>query len=96
MPISPEEVDKTKVIPPFVFDAVDEIIIKHYANGVARFTVSEVRDELRARANTRGMDFQSWWLDFEDAYRAVGWIVAFDKSGYNEPGPDFYEFRKPQ
>lgn len=36
--------------------------------------------------------FAARWMDFEDAYRAAGWLVNFDKPGYNESYDAFYEF----
>jgi hypothetical protein len=32
----------------------------------------------------RGEIFHRGWLDVEDAYRAEGWTVVYDKPGYNE------------
>ena len=33
-------------------------------------------------------------LDVEDAYRKLGWKVAYDKPGYNEAYEGTYQFKK--
>lgn len=44
----------------------------------------EIVQKLVARGLKRSDIFENHWLDFEDAYRASGWGVEYDKPGFNE------------
>ena len=36
------------------------------------------------------------WLNVEDIYRAAGWLVEYDKPGYNEDYEASFTFKKPE
>lgn len=95
-PITPEEAIEAKPfeIPPEVFNAFNHLIVKNLRNGEARFTVDEAAKAVRDAGINVAEAFREKWFDVEDSYRSAGWNVRFDKSGYNEPGPDYYIFRK--
>lgn len=38
--------------------------------------------------------FANQWLDVEEAYRGAGWLVHYDKPGYNEDYDPTWEFKK--
>jgi hypothetical protein len=87
-PISPDEVVETKVatIPPEVFDVWNALIAKKWASG-GRATImqSEIVKELcEVLKVERNKIFEMHWLDVEDAYRAQGWNVEYDRPGYCE------------
>ena len=93
-PIKPSEIgDATKaVIPPFVFDAFNALIALHWNCGCAEFKLSEARKEVKDRSPEKSDDFPSGWLNVEEAYRADGWKVTFDRPGYNESYPATFTF----
>lgn len=95
--IRPEEVEaiKAKSIPQSVFDAFNEIIVKHWDGRASIFTTEEVVQHITKKARiTSDRLYANHWLDVEQAYREVGWVVEFDKPGFNENGASTYEFRK--
>jgi hypothetical protein len=38
--------------------------------------------------------FDKHYLDVEDIYRGVGWIVEYDRPGYSEGYEPYFTFRK--
>lgn len=93
-PIRPEEVPeaKAKIIPPFVFDAVNELLVKREGK-VIRLRISEVSDAVK-KAMPEGERYQSWWLDFESCYADAGWRCVYDGPAYCESYEGFYTFEK--
>ncbi len=94
VPISPSEIaaKKVDVIPSFVFDVVNQLLIEK-ANGTERITL--VQKDITARiekAMPPGAVFNIGWLNFEDAYRQIGWTVKYDKPAYCERYDAFFEF----
>ena len=77
VPITPNEVDEIvasrKQIPTFVFDAFNELIILNMQNGTARFSKEDVFKKLGNNSN------EIEGGNVEDAYRAKGWFVNYDK-----------------
>ena len=43
---------------------------------------------------TRQTVFDNGWLDVEEAHRAAGWRVEYDKPAYNESYDAFFVFSK--
>lgn len=97
-PISPDEVgqQKTTQIPGEVFAAFNEVIAKHWSEGVSEFTQDEVLANIVARmpSTQRHEVLTNRWLDVEDSYRAAGWIVDYEKPGYNESGSARFTFKR--
>lgn len=91
-PIKPSQVDKTKFIPEFVFDAFNELIVKHYIQGVARINLQEVKRLIKSKIEN-GREIESWWLNVEDAYEESGWEVLFHKPSYDESGDAYFCFK---
>lgn len=98
-PITPQEAlaNVEKAFPAFVFEAVNNCINRHFF-GKESFTIKqdEIVDEilkLAPEGTTRQEIFDRHWLDFENAYRKVGWAVHYDKPGYNESYDAFFEFK---
>jgi hypothetical protein len=85
-PITPDEAARGKVgnIPSAVFDAFNEAIAAHYDGKRAVVLQCDVVQRIVDKGFPRHEIFGHHWLDIEDAYRAAGWDVAFDKPGYNE------------
>jgi hypothetical protein len=65
-PISPSEIDKTKVIPEQVIEAFNELIQKNYQNGSSTIKLKEARDRVREKMNITEANLDSRWLDVED------------------------------
>ena len=105
-PLKPDEVidNKTAQIPDFVFDAFNKMIAKHWNGYTSTFTQNDVIDEIISNrpnldtevevAQYRRTIFDSRWLDVEDSYRAVGWMVIYDKPAYNETNEALFTFSK--
>ncbi len=95
-PIRPSEVSgkKGKVIPDAVFEAFNELIVKHYCKGVAAFGQQELMQTLAGKGIASREAFANHWLDVEDVYQAAGWKVKYEKPDYNEPGDRIFTFKK--
>lgn len=97
-PIKPEEV--THNIPDFVIEAVNKLIREKWNGKEAIIKQDEIMelissDDIDNDKPSRYMIYANHWLDFENLYRKAGWIVMFDKPGYNENYPPYFKFKKP-
>jgi len=90
-PITPAEARSRKAasIPPEVFEAFNKRIVENLMpHGEAVFTQDSVLDIVLKdvpemdRSNRRHELFELGYLDVEDVYRAAGWKVDYDKTGY--------------
>lgn len=103
-PIKPEDVgtEKLNAIPPEVFEVFNEIIVKNFYNGESTVTqhiaVQKIVELYNERNPYNTIDsvhiHENGWLNIEEAYIAQGWKVHYDKPGYNENYPAYFEFRK--
>lgn len=99
-PMNPSEVvlAKTNSIPGEVFEAFNELIAAHWDGMESRVTQSEalklVVKKFKSANVTSTVMFDNGWLDVEESYRSQGWIVEYDKPGYNESYEAFFIFRK--
>lgn len=104
-PVTPDEAFKGKVtvIPPEVFDAFNELITQRAGDSTTIVKQNEVSALIAEKiARRTGESFvnvmyqinDNRWLDIEPAYRDAGWVVNYDKPGYNESYEAFWEFRK--
>jgi hypothetical protein len=94
-PISPSEVPglKATIIPEGVFEAFNELIARSMSNGHATVWQSEAVALICERMGvTEGQILSEHWLDVEDAYRAQGWLVNYDKPGFNESYAPSFKF----
>src|SRR5882724_6494617 len=91
-PLSPDDViiQKQSIIPDVVIDCFNELIAQHYGGGSSTFKQTEVADLICQRMRQGNHDFSDriiydkHWLDVESIYREKGWIVEYDKPGFNE------------
>jgi hypothetical protein len=93
-PIRPEDVPQLKklVMPPAVIETFNSIIAKHYLNGKSNFTKDEVVKALEEKGMSRHDIYDNKWLDIEDLYRAEGWHVRYQSSGYSGDTKAMYYF----
>ncbi len=91
-PIKPSAVVAAKQasIPNQVFKAFNKLIVEYWDGSSALIKQSEViklilrEFEDDESVTTRRTIFDNHWLDVEEIYRAEGWLVVYDKPGYNE------------
>lgn len=94
-PITPDEVVAVKkvMLPKKVFDAFNALIARNFYGNSAVVRQDEVVALLVANGLSRGDIFAKHWLDVEDVYRAAGWIVEYDKPGFNETYEPTFTFK---
>lgn len=93
-PISPAEaqIAQKVAIPEVVFDVVNELLTQRANDKVIIIKQDEVIDGIVESGIERQRIFEERMLDFEDAYRHTGWIVKYDKPGWNETYGARWEF----
>lgn len=98
-PLSPYEIQKK--FPEEVVMAFNNLLEKEaFKNSITILqsdVVKEIIDiyKMRGHTITRDTIFENHWLDVEGLYREVGWIVEYDKPGYNESYKAAFKFKKP-
>ncbi|MFA6269902.1 MAG: hypothetical protein WC657_01670 [Candidatus Paceibacterota bacterium] len=97
-PVTPDDIAKGKenAFPYAVFEAFNQLILEHFSRGTATFKQEEVLTLLKNKGLNREEIFKRGWLDVEEVYRAVGWVVLYDKPGYNESYPATFTFKRSQ
>ena len=99
-PISPDDITAAKeaVIPGFVFDAFNQCIAEKFNEGRATIYQKEVVAKIQESVEFKALDvpFKYEWLNVEDAFRAKGWKVEYDKPAYCETYPAFFVFTRKQ
>ena len=101
-PIRPSEVTKVKAatLPNEVFDAFNECITAAWSGHSAKVMQADAAKAIVAKFKaagktlTRSQVFDEGYLDVEDAYRAAGWKVEYDKPGYCENYAAYFVFSK--
>lgn len=96
-PISPDAIGAEQAVqfPAAVFDAFNAEIASRFSNDRATVLQAAVVTRLVAGgAFTRKEIFESGYLNIEEAYRAAGWDVEYDKPGYNESGEAKFVFTR--
>ena len=87
-PIKPSEVTRAKQrkIPAEVIEVFNELIASNWNGLSSIFGQREVVAAILAKMpNTeRATVYARHWLDVEPLYEAEGWIVEYDKPGFNE------------
>ena len=91
---------KAKVIPEFVLETVNELIVKKLGKSIfVSFTQEELINALFSKKGIPSTDvsfriqiFEEHWLDFEAIYEDAGWKVVYDGPGYNENYEAYYKF----
>lgn len=94
-PITPSEVGAAKAatFPAAVFDAFNAEIAAECVNGRALVKQAAVVARMKAAGLSSEDIDKKGWLNVEDAYRAAGWTVTYDKQGFNETGEAYFEFK---
>lgn len=97
-PIKPEDAHpENKEIPEFVFEAFNELIEKNLKGKTAHIYQDDAVQLASEKSSyTRADIFNRGWMDVEPHYEAAGWKVHYDKPGYNESYPAYFEFTKPR
>lgn len=96
-PITPEEAGpgKARVLPDEVIQVWNDTIARNVVNGVAKIGQSEIITALMVKTKCpRPTVFNEHWLDIEDLYRSAGWVVNYDKPGYDENYEASFTFAK--
>ena len=82
--IKPEEIPKKiKIIPGFVFDGFNELLIAKSEDKRIKIELQEIGEKVKELNGGDG-SFPRWWLDVEPFYRDAGWKVSYDKPAYCE------------
>lgn len=95
-PITPDQVGETKrlLFPQAVFDAFNAEIAATFSSGSAVVLQGKVVDRMIAAGIDRHDIFSKGYLNVEEAYKAEGWSVEYDKPGYNESYEANFTFRR--
>ncbi len=96
-PIRPADVGvkQRTVFPSFVFEAFNAEIAAKYVDDRAEVLQKDVIRKMMELGNIdRARVFAEGYLNVEEAYRAVGWSVRYDKPAYDESYDSFFVFKK--
>ena len=92
-PIRPQDIKSIK--PDEVIEVFNELIQKYWDGTQARFRQDEAVKLVSTKMNKAPKFlFDHHYLDIEDLYRQSGWMVEYDKPGYNESYPPTFTFSK--
>lgn len=99
-PIKPECVEalQVSIIPEAVFEVFNKLIAKNW-DGVSTADVTQeeaVTGVCEALGIDRSTAYGQGLLNVEAAYRAAGWIVKYEKPGYNEVWAPRFIFTRPR
>ena len=97
-PITPQEVvgKKREQLPDAVILAVNEMIVEKWNGTEASFKQDDLVARIIAKDSnlTSKILFDSHHLDFEEIYQKEGWLVEYDKPGFNETYPATFSFKR--
>ncbi len=101
-PISPDDaiIKKQSIIPDIVIECFNELIAQNYTDNESTFKQDDVVELIRQKMTTVQPDvknriiYGSHWLDVESIYRKKGWIVEYDKPGFNESYDATFTFNR--
>lgn len=96
-PISPAEIEQRKIIfPKEVFETFNRLIADnwngHSATVMQKEATKAIADVLNIPVS---QIFNKGYLDIEEAYRAAGWHVQYDKPAFDESYEPHFVFKKP-
>lgn len=94
-PIKPEETVglKKSMIPDEVIQSFNEMIAQNMSCGRSSFKQKDVVALIASKGIDINELYEKQWLDVEDVFRAEGWIVEYDKPGFNESYDAVFTFR---
>lgn len=98
-PISPSEITDNldEIIPNVVIKSVNKLLREKYrGTGSIVLKQDEIVKEIQKldKKLTKNDIFNQKMLDFEKLYRDNGWIVKYDKPGWDESYEPYFEFNK--
>lgn len=96
-PIRPAEVIETRIasLPDGVIEAWNELIVQNFSGNSATVYQDEATNHIANKMQCSKQEvYNKHWLDIEEVYRKVGWLVKYDKPGYNESYDAFFVFSK--
>jgi hypothetical protein len=96
-PISPDNIveAKLKTIPDEVIQVFNDLIVRKWNGSSSCIKQDDIITEIQTKLACGLQEiFDNKWLDVEDAYRAEGWVVEYDKPAYNESYAATFEFKK--
>ncbi len=102
-PLSPNNVTtrKQSIIPDVVIECFNELIAQNYGDDSSTFKQIEVADLICLKMRQQGhpdfnnrVIYDKHWLDVESIYRGKGWIVEYDKPGFNESYDATFTFKR--
>jgi len=85
--ITPAEVEQRakSEIPEEIIETINNLLIKKTRYGRCTLLRKDILAEIKNMHNiTSTTIFENGWMDIEPLYRDAGWIVEYDKPGYNE------------
>jgi hypothetical protein len=93
-PITPKEVRETATKPDVVIEVFNELIQKYWDGDQAVIKESEAAQLISKRMDNIGTKaiYENRWLDIEHLYQKSGWVVVYDKPGFNESYPATFTF----
>lgn len=104
-PFSPDDALAAKIdaIPPFVVEAVNELLARNFGGVSCIIRQNEVIDlatKIGSDKNqlpegfVKQLFFDRKWLDFEPIYRSSGWKVQYDKPSWDENYEPYWRFER--
>lgn len=97
-PISPNDImdNLEKIIPSVVIQAVNELLKTSYRGQAIVLKQEDIVNEIIKLDGslTRTIIFEKKYLDFEKIYENNGWVVEYDKPGFNEDYTPIFKFTK--
>lgn len=96
-PIAPEEVQVNATKPDEVIEIFNDLIKQNWNGENSKVLQTDAVDMIANKLNiSRDAVFKAKHLDIEYIYERAGWVVEYDKPGFNEnPYPPFFIFSKP-
>lgn len=93
VPISPTSVleMQSKIIPPFVIDCFNELIARNFVEIGATIYQADIESLIKTKMPV-DMQFDHRWLNVEPLFREIGWLVHYDKPGFNESYAPSFSF----
>jgi len=95
--ITPKEIldNLDKIIPQVVFDAVNQILAEQYRGSQISIKQKEIITRIQRldKKLTDKVIYDNKYMDFEKVYRESGWVVGYDKPGYNESYDAYFTFK---
>jgi len=97
-PMAPSELGawQTQEFPEAVWTAFNTLIARRWNGSAATFRQDDVVKAIVEASDTLTSDVirERGYLNVEEAYRAKGWRVTYDKPGFNESYHPTFTFRR--